>query len=326
MMTRLTIRVDSGQEVPAAGRDAIPRRWTLHGLNNGTIFGATRRGVAVLPRVVSYAIGDAGTWLAWRLMRETRGAIADNLRAIFPEESERALERRARETLGAYARDVIDFIRALGAAPAERQALFDYRPEDAQLFHDLLAPGRGVILVSGHYGNWEVGGVFLRRIVNLPLTIMARTEPNPEVNRLRREIRDLLGVDTIEVRKSLDTALQIRRRLAENHVVAILMDRHLGRDRVEVQFLGRRAWFLKTAPLMGFMTGAPLVPCFIERMAPGRFRVRPGTPIIVARDRPREEAIAVAAQDFADQLSARVRAHPEFWYQFYRYWDAQRES
>jgi len=159
--------------------------------------------------------------------------------------------------------------------------------------------------------------------VNLPLTIMARTESNADVNRLRRQIRDLLGVDTIEVRKSLDTALQIRRRLADNHVVAILMDRHLGRDRVEVRFLGRRAWFLKTAPLMGFMTGAPLVPCFIERMAPGRFRVRPGTPIEVARDRPREEAIAIAAQDFADQLSTRVRAHPEFWYHFYRYWDAQ---
>jgi lauroyl/myristoyl acyltransferase len=288
------------------------------------IFGATCRGVAVLPRAVSYAIGGAGTWLAWRLMRETRGAIADNIRAIFPDESERALERRARLMLGAYARDVIDFIRALGAPAPERQALFDYRAEDAQLFHDLLARGRGIILVSGHYGNWEVGGVFLRRIVNLPLTIMARTESNPEVNRLRREIRDQLGVDTIEVRKSLDTALQIRRRLADNQVVAILMDRHLGRDRVEVQFLGRQAWFLKTAPLMGFMTGAPLVPCFIERMGPGRFRVRPGTPITVARDRPREEAVAIAAQDFADQLSARVRAHPEFWYHFYRYWDAQR--
>jgi lauroyl/myristoyl acyltransferase len=75
---------------------------------------------------------------------------------------------------------------------------------------------------------------------------------------------------------------------------------------------------------MGFMTGAPLVPCFIERVAPGHFRVRAGTPITVARDRPREEAIAIAAQDFADQLSARVRAHPELWYHFYRYWDAQR--
>jgi lauroyl/myristoyl acyltransferase len=168
-----------------------------------------------------------------------------------------------------------------------------------------------------------VGGVFLRRVVNLPLTVIARTEPNPEVNRLRREIRDRLGVDTIEVRQSLDTALQIRRRLAGNHVVAMLIDRHLGRDRVAVQFLGRQAWFLKTAPLMGYMTGAPLVPCFIERMAPGRFRVRPGTPITVARDRPREEAVAIAAQDFADQLSTRVRAHPEFWYHFYQYWDAQ---
>jgi lauroyl/myristoyl acyltransferase len=279
-----------------------------------------------LPRAVSYAIGSAGTWLAWRLMRETRSAIADNLRAIFPDESARALERRARETLRAYARDVIDFIRALGAGPAERQALFDYRPEDAQLFHDLLAKGRGIILVTGHYGNWEVGGVFLRRIVNLPLTIVARTEPNAEVNRLRREIRDLLGVESLEVRKSLDTALQIRRRLADNQVVALLMDRHLGRDRVAVQFLGRQAWFLKTAPLMGFLTGAPLVPCFIERIGPARLRVRPGTPIFVARDRAREEAVAHAAQDFADQLSTRVRAHPEFWYHFYRYWDEQRES
>ena len=89
------------------------------------------------------------------------------------------------------------------------------------------------------------------------------------MNRLRREIRDRLGVDTIEVRQSLDTALQIRRRLADNRVVAMLMDRHLGRDRVAVQFLGRAAWFLKTPALMGFMTGAPLVPCFIERTAPG---------------------------------------------------------
>jgi lauroyl/myristoyl acyltransferase len=274
---------------------------------------------------VSYAIGDAGTWLANRLMRQTRGAIADNLRAVYPDESQPALERRAREVLRAYARDVIDFIRALGASTAEQQTMFDHRAADTQLFLDLLAKGRGLILVSGHYGNWEAGGVFLRRIVNLPLTIMTMTEPNPAVNRRRREIRDQLGIDTIEVRQSLDTALQIRRRLAGNHIVAMLMDRHLGRDRVEVQFLGRRAWFLKTAPLMAFMTGAPLVPCFIERVGAGRFRVRPGRPIILTHDRPREEAIAIAAQDFADQLSERVRAQPQFWYQFYRYWDAQLE-
>ena len=151
-------------------------------------------------------------------------------------------------------------------------------------------------------------------------------EASPEVNRIRHEIRERLGVDTIEVRQSLDTALQIRRRLADNQIVAMLMDRHLGRDRVEVTLLGRPAWFLRTPALMGYLTGAPLMPCFIERASPGRFTVHLGEPIRVSRDLPRDEAIQRAAQQFADQLAARVRQHPEHWYHFYRYWDAQRDS
>ena len=314
-----------GIPAPGAGttrRDSIRRRWTLHGLNNGAIFSATYRGVGLLPRRVSYGIGRAGTWIAWRVMRETRAAIADNLRALFPGEPDRSLQARVRVTLASYANDVIDFIRSLRASDADLETHFDHTSADSQVILDLLAQGRGLILVTGHYGNWEAGGVFIRRIVKIPMTVIAMSEANPTVNRLRREIRDLVGADTIEVGQSLDTALQIRRRLAENGLVAMLMDRHLGRDRVEVLFLDRRALFLRTPALMAFMTGAPLLPCFIERLRPGRFAVRAGVPVIVNRDRPREEAIQTAAQDFADQLSARVRSHPEFWYHFYRYWDA----
>ena len=61
----------------------------------------------------------------------------------------------------------------------------------------------------------------------------------------------------------------------------------------------------------------------MERSGRSRFIVRAGRPIHVDRDRPRDEAIQAAAQAFADQLSDRVRAHPEFWYHFYRYWGAQ---
>jgi len=276
-----------------------------------------------LPRPVSYAIGRAGTWLAWRLMRQTRAAIADNLRAIFPDESQASLERRARTTLAAYAADVIDFIHSLRASPRELERTFQYLPSDAERVLTQLAKGKGVILVSGHYGNWEAGGAFLRRITRLPIAVVAMPEADPEVDRVRREIRDRLGTDTIHVGQSLDTALQIRRRLAENSIVAFLMDRHVGRDRVEVQFLGRRAYFQRTPALMGFMTGAPLVPSFMERVGPSHLTVRTGTPIVVDRNRPRDESVQAATQQFADQLGARVRAHPEFWYHFYRYWDAQ---
>jgi KDO2-lipid IV(A) lauroyltransferase len=307
-------------------RAESPRAWTRHGLNSGLIFAATVKGVTAFPRQLSYAIGDAGTWLAWRLMGKTRAALVDNLRAVFPHATDRELDQRALRTFRSYARDVIDFLRALHASDDEVKRVFEYRPEEARLFRSLLDRGRGLILVSGHFGNWEIGSVFLRRIVDLPVTIMAMAEASPEGNRMRRDIRERLGVDTIEVRKSLDTALQIRRRLADNRIVAILMDRHIDRDRVEVRFFGRRAWFLKTPPLMGFLSGAPLIPCFIERIGDGHFNVIAGDPILVSTELPREEAIQQAAQRFADQLETRIRAHPSYWYHFYPYWSAQENA
>lgn len=295
----------------------------MHRLNTGVVFEATCRGVAILPRPLSYAIGEVGTWLAWKLMRGVREAVADNLRAVFPDASPAALERRARQTLRAYARDVIDFLAAVDVPPAHAPALFEYAPEHVHLFERLRSQGHGVVLASGHYGNWELGSVAMRHVFKVPLTVVAMAEASDTINKRRRDIRDRLGVDTVEVRKSLDTALQIRQRLASNQTVALLMDRHVGRDRVAVTFLGRHAWFLRTPALMAYLSGAPLVPCFIERTASGRFRIGPGEPIYVARDVPRDVAIQHATQQFADQLGARVGQHPEFWYQFYRYWNAQ---
>ena len=280
----------------------------------------------MLPHRLSYAIGDAGTWIAWYLMRRTRSALADNLRAIFPDEPLALLERRARLTLRSYARDVIDFLRALETPVARTRSMFHYEPEHARLFADLLGRGRGIILVTGHYGNWEIGGVAMSRIFELPLTVVAMAEASDEVNQIRRSIRDNLGVETMEVRRSLDTALQLRRRLADNRVVAMLMDRHLGRDRVQVNFLGRPTWFLRTPALMAYLSGAPLVPCFIERIDDTHFGISNTDPIYVEAGADRDEAIQRATQLFADQLEDRVRRRPQYWYHFYRYWDAQRDT
>jgi len=302
----------------------VPRRWTLHGLNNGVIFTATRTGVGFLPRRVSYALGRVGTWIAWRTMASTRAALADNLKAIFPGETSSQLERRGLTTLRSYAYDIIDFLRAL-KTPGPIEELFEFSEPDRALFERLHEQGKGVILVSGHFGNWEVGGIIFGRLQQ-PFTIVAMTEADPTVNRLRREIRDEIGADTIEVRQSIDTPLQIRRRLADNRIVAMLVDRHYGRDRVPVTLFGRRALFLRTPFVMGLITGAPVLPCSVERLGPGRFALRPGTPIDVSRDVPRDEAIASAAQQVATTLEARIRTRPELWYHFYRYWNAQRDD
>jgi KDO2-lipid IV(A) lauroyltransferase len=301
-----------------------PRRWTLHGLNNGLIFTATYHGVRALPRVVSYGIGHIGTWIAWRTMRRTRDALAHNLAPLFPGEDRASLDRRALQVLRSYALDVIDFLRAISVEDA--RGIFDLVDERHDLLNGLLGRGKGLILVTGHYGNWELGSILITRALGMPLTVVAMAETDPTVNRIRRDIREALGVETIEVRQSLDTPLQIRRHLAHNRVVAMLIDRHYGRDRTPVAMFGRAAWILRTPLLMAYVTGAPILPCSIERIGPGRYKVLCGEPILLDSDRPRDEAIARGAQQVADAIADRVREHPEYWYQFYRYWDAQRDE
>jgi KDO2-lipid IV(A) lauroyltransferase len=281
----------------------------------------TVRGVRVLPRSVSYGLARAFTWIAWKLMRDTRAAIASNLEPVLPLENETARVNRAREVLFAYACDTIDFIRAISASREELRQTFDLGAHNQAIFDGVRRDGRGGLLVTGHCGNWEIGGLLMSRVVDLPLTIVAMAETDPEVNRLRHDIRLRMGIETLEVRQSLDTALQIRRLLAANRFVALLIDRHLGRDRVAVTLFGRQAWFLQTPAVLAYMTGAPLVPCFIERIGPGRFATLAYPPIHVDRQLPRERAVQEATQKVATAIEARVRANPESWYQFYRYWE-----
>lgn len=317
---------------PAPLRTHAHAGWTRHVLNTGAIFTATYKGVSKLPCWLSYGLGDTGTWVAHRLLTGTTNGLVDNFRAVFPGESDAALRRLAARTYRAYARDVVDFIRALSLEPEEARSLFatdqaehdddgsGVRPKIARL----LGMGKGVILVSGHFGNWEIGSVMLRSY-NLPLTIIAMQEKSETVNRMRLDFRERMGVDTLEVRQSMDTALQIRRRLADNRIVAMLMDRHVDRDRVAVTFFGRPAFFLRTPALLGYLTGAPLLPCAIVRREGRPFDVIAGDPIFVSREGNRDASVAAAAQAFASQLEALIRETPHCWYQFYSYWAAQQD-
>jgi KDO2-lipid IV(A) lauroyltransferase len=277
---------------------------------------------AALPLAVSRPATFAGTRVAYWTLRSTRAALERNFRLAFPDLPAPEVEALALRTCHSYSSDVLDFFRSVSMPPADAMALFEDPELQGGPFIEALNGGKGVILGTGHFGNWEIGGALMRAL-QLPMTIVAMREASEEINRLRLEFRQRFGADTIEVRQSMDTALQIRRRLAENRIVAMLMDRHVDRDRVPVTFFGRRAWFLRTPPLLAYMTGAPLLPCSVVRMPSGRFRVRPGSPILVSRELDRETAVQQAAQAFADQLEGCIRETPHAWYQFYPYWASQ---
>jgi KDO2-lipid IV(A) lauroyltransferase len=296
----------------------MPRH--LRTFNNGLIFTATCKGVTNFPPALSHWIGRVGTWIAFRTMGRGTAAVVDNLRAVRPDASEDGLRRLALETYRSYARDTIDFIRAVHMDRDAFRPLADMSSRG--LLDRVRAEGRGAILATAHYGNWEIGGLLLR-LAEYPVAVVVLAEVSDQVHRLRERFRTSWGIETIEVRQSMETPLTIRRLLGENRMVAMLLDRHMGKDRVEVEFLGRRAQFLRTPALMSFMTGAPLIPSFVERRADGRFGAIVEAPIYVSREGDRDTNVQAATQEYARHLERRVREHPEFWYQFYDYWGEQ---
>ena len=198
--------------------------------------------------------------------------------------------------------------------------MFEIEPERLATLQALHAEGRGIILVTGHHGNWEAGAVMMTRFLRLPLTIVAMREANPEVNRIRQRIRDLLGVETLEVRQSLDTPLQIRRALSQNRFVALLVDRHL-RTRPRRGHVPRTPGVV---PSNAHGAGEPHRRAARALLHPPD-RAAAGSPRCPAARSPcaaisrATPPSSHAAQEIADQLAEQVRAHPECWYHFYRY-------
>ena len=311
--------MDSPTPIRAHELDAIKKvRWAEHALNNELIFTATYHGVSHIPVRLSYGIGKFGTWLACKSMRRVTSAVVDNLREVFPELSEKELETLALLTYRSYAYDTIDFIRSL-SQPADQLAgkIVDL---DRSIFDRLLADKKGILLVAAHFGSWELGAVILRKLLGYPLTMVALPEPSEGVNRIRSDMRTSLGVELLEVRQGIDTPLQIRRHLADNRIVAMLLDRHLGRDHVAVDFCGKSAHFLKTPALLSYLSGAPMLPAWVVRHADGRFQCMFDEPVYAERGGDREETLKRATQQMADKLAAKVREYPHLWYQFYPFW------
>jgi Kdo2-lipid IVA lauroyltransferase/acyltransferase len=302
---------------------ARPPRWHPRGLNNELIVSATYRGVTRLPTWLTYRIGRVGTWLAYHLMKNGTRALVENFQGVFPDRSPAELRRLALLTYRSYARDTIDFMRSL-ELPADVMRKRVSRLE-TEAFDVALARGRGAIALSGHFGNWELAGVLLRRFTTYPLAVVAMREPDAQVSRLRERLRAKLGIETIEVRQGVETAIMIRRLLQQNRVVGMLLDRHLARDHVEVRFFGRRAFFLRTPAMLAYFSGAPLILSFVYRDENDRLVVECGPAIDVPRSGDRDEHIRAATQEVASAIERQIRARPHYWYQFYPFWASQEQ-
>jgi len=272
--------------------------------------------LARLPASWAVCLGRALGQAAYLLDRRHRRVALKNLALAFPEMS--AQDRKAL-ALRSFQNAATTFLEVprLGRAPFE-EILNRVRPEGAEHFFSALSEGKGVLVLTGHFGNWELMALYTG-MRGLRVAFVARALDNRFFDRWMNRIRSRSGNRVIPKRGAL---LQVLRLLRKGWAVGFLMDQRVtGREGVFVDFFSRPAGSSAALALLACRYGAPVLPVYVVREPSGvrhRLCIEPRIPVVRTGDLKRD--VVENTQRFQKVLERIVREHPDQWFWLHRRW------
>ncbi len=258
--------------------------------------------------------------IIYHLLPIRRRVVLSNLRRAFGDTlPEAGCQRLAQAHYAHLACLLFEFVQYAWLSAARRAALV--RVENAEACVRAGAEGKGVLILAGHLGNWEVATV--AGIGSFPqyrgrFHIVRRPLNPPALDRLvtRRFRRAGLGV--LPKKGALDRILE---RLAAGDAVVFILDQHAGgRDGLAVEFFGRPAGTFRSLAILALTTGAPVVPVASWREPDGRhvLRFEEALPLIECDDP--GETIRANTRAYNAALERLILRHPEQWIWMHRRW------
>jgi lauroyl/myristoyl acyltransferase len=253
------------------------------------------------------AIDRWGGWLggaARRMLGKRRRLAVRNIQATFPEKSAEECEAIARASWRHFASTFLESIRAQARPPEEIAAAVAI--EGLENLEKALARERGLILVTAHFGAWELGSNLLPLYLPRAATV-ARGLDN---ERLDAELRQVRGGDALEIVDRRGAARPLARALKERRAVVLLVDQHvIPREGIRIPFLGRPAWTTTAPARLALRFGTPILPVFCY---PGRIEIeQPLWP---------EGSVESITGRINDIIGERIRRNPELWFWMHNRW------
>lgn len=271
-----------------------------------------------LPEAVALRLGGALGWVAGTLLRIRRADVDANLRRAFPDESPAWRRRVARRSYVHLGRESVAMFRLAGMDRAAVVARTDI--ENLETLEAALGEGRGVVLVTGHLGNWEIGGAALSAR-GISVDAVAKGMANRRFGEALVDMRAGLGLHVVDMSVA---HRQVPRALGRGAVVALVADQNAGDNGIFVDFFGTPASTHRGPALFALRAGAPLLvgTCVREEGWPQRYRI-----VIERVDSPASGDLAAAVRALTEAhtsvLERAVRAAPEQYFWQHKRWKTQ---
>ena len=269
-----------------------------------------------LPEGAALTVGALGGRAALRLSRRHRERARSNARIVYPDWSDAQVDRLLRASFAEIGRIAVEWARHMRLSREQLLARVEFH--GLEHLEKALQRGRGAIVVTAHYGHWELIPSALRyRLPEAEVTPTGRRLGNPFVQAMVAARRNLGGGAVLE-----RDAPEIIRALRRNATVGILVDLRRSRKRggILAPFLGRRAWTTHGPAIFARRTGAAVIPAFTRRIQGVRHRIEflPELEQPRGRDLIADAAAATAALNEA--LGAFILADPSAWLWVHRRW------
>ena len=243
-----------------------------------------------------------------------------NLHAAFPEKNETEIRAIARECWRHFGRELLLYIRM------QRMTLDEIKETctlvNGAMLEEAIARGHGTVLISAHFGGWEIGGLVLMSMVQNVRTV-ARVLDNELLERDLARIRSRTGAEVIDRRHA---ARPLMKGLAENAVVVLLPDQAVQpREGILAPFLGRPAWTTPAPAKMALRQSSTIVFAFCIPAKNGH-RLEFEEPIRVDQLTDAERDPAALTARINDVISRRIASRPELWLWMHDRWKGTGES
>ena len=284
-------------------------------------YAAVRAVVGALGALDWESAGNVGARigaLGYRPLGIRRRVVERQIAAAFPGLDEVDVTRIARGAYEHLGRASIEAAMLARLGPDTVLDLFE-GADSWDVVEGALAKGKGLILVTGHLGNWELAGAYLAAR-GVPLDAIARRMSNPLFDRYLTETRSRIGMVVVH---DAEAVRRTPRSLRENRAVAFLADQGvLGLASTFVPFFGRPAKTPRGPAVFALRLQVPIVFGAAVRQPSGKYRLA-FEPVLVEDTGDRDRDVDAIVARYTATLERWVRRYPEQYFWHHRRWRRQ---
>jgi KDO2-lipid IV(A) lauroyltransferase len=255
------------------------------------------------------SLGGLAHRLGWR-----RRVVESQLAHSYPESGADWVRSTARSSYEHLGREWLGLPALVRGGVDEVRRRVDFA-EGREALQAAFEEGRGVVVVSGHFGNWELAGSALAAF-GFPVDAVWQRLKNERLSRFLEETRERLGMQLIERRNAWDRMMDS---LTAGRVLAFVADQDARRSGVFVPFFGRLASTHRAPALLALRAGTPFFVGGAQRIEPRRYRawtVRLEPPAGVDG----KQQVLELTRMWTSELERRIRLSPEQYFWHHRRW------